>query len=207
MESTEPIKTQKSNFVEFWSKAEESNIKLGAALLTLMVTCFTLSMGLVYQTMKPKPIYYIPGAWEAGAAMPETLPKTAVVAFVSSWALNWSNFTPATVTPATVESVYGRAQRFMAPQLLAQTHVRLKKDLEEVKKNNISSFFSLNEEPAFIEEGHGFKVILKGDKGIYVGKEEISVQKMTYKVRIRRVSPTEINPYGLLIESIEQESV
>ena len=38
-----------------------------------------------------------------------------------------------------------------------------------------------------------------------MGKEEIKTQRMTYQVSVRTINPTENNPYGLMIEAIDQE--
>jgi hypothetical protein len=198
----EPVKSKSSKFVERWANAEQLSIKLGLALVCTSAVSIVLVLALVYVSNKPKPIYYIPGAWEAGVAMPQTIPETAISVFVSSWVLNWSNF-----TPATVEDVYKRAQRFMSPKLLAQTQSRLVKDMEDVKKNKISSSFSQNQEPLVMADKVGFSVKISGDKAIYVGKEEIKIQKMIYHVRIKSVHPTDNNPYGLIIEEIDQEVV
>jgi hypothetical protein len=115
--------------------------------------------------------------------------------------LNWSNF-----TPETVEEVYKRAQQFMSPRLLNQTKTRLKRDVEQVKSNNISSMFSLNQDPIVEEEEEGFSVMLSGDKGVFMGKDEIKTQKTTYRLQLRSISPTDRNPYGLIIEDISQET-
>ena len=193
--------SRSSLFLERWSKAEQVNAKLGVALLAVTLICLGLSGALVYAALKPRPIYYIPGALDAGLALPQSLPQTTVANFVSSWLLNWNNF-----TPATAQDVYKRAQRFMSPFLLAQTQARLGKDLDAVKNNNISSLFSITEEPVVTVEKLGFQVRLQGHKGIYMGKEQIKVQSVTYQVKVRMVNPSENNPYGLMIEEIDEEA-
>ncbi len=198
----EPISSHSSQFVERWAHSEQINIKLGLILILMALVCAGLTIALVYAAVKPRPIYYIPGAWEAGTALPQSLPQTTVATFVSSWVLNWSNF-----TPATVQNIYTRAQRFMSPHLLSKNEGRLKKDIEDVKHNNMSSLFSVVEEPSVTPEKIGFRVTLQGEKGIYVGKEEIKTQRMIYRVLVRAIPPTDWNPYGLLIEEIDQEII
>lgn len=194
--------TQNSIFVERWAATEQMNAKLAAALVTMTVVCISLAGCLVYAALRPRPIYYVPGAWDAGIAMPQSLPQAAVANFVSSWVLNWGNF-----TPATIREVYKRAQRVMSPALLAQTQARLDKDIEEVKRNNISSLFSITEDAKVVPDKNGIQVSLKGDKGIFMGKEEIKIQHMVYRIKVRTVNPTENNPYGLMIEAIEEEEL
>ena len=196
-----PVASRSSHFIERWSKAEHANGQLKITLFVLAVVCVVLCSALVHMSFTPKPIYYIPGAWEAGVALPQSAPQTIALAFVSSWVLNWTNF-----TPATVSDIYVRAQRFMSPHLLAQTQSRLSKDIDEVKHNNISSLFSFTREPVVVKGEAGFLVTLQGDKGIYMGKDEIKIQPTVYRVQVRVVNPTENNPYGLMIDGIEQEA-
>ncbi len=195
------IKSKKSQFLERWSNAEIMNAKLGVAFMVMMFLCSTLTVSLVYLLIKPRSIYYIPGVSTAGVAYEQTNSIATVSIFAASWALNWSNF-----TPATVEAVYKHAQQFMSPQLLNQTKSRFKKDIEQVKNNNISSMFSLNQDPQVEDDDEGFNVTIKGDKGIYMGKEEIKTQRIVYHIRLRSVSATDWNPYGLIIENITQEA-
>ncbi len=195
------LTSRNSQFLERWSKAEVVNAKLGMALIALTVVCLILTTSLVYLMTKPRPIYCIPGLTSAGVAYAQENPEATASVFTASWVLNWLNF-----TPASVEEVYKRSQKFMSPHLLNQTRARLKKDIEQVKSNNISSMFSLNQDPQVQEEEEGFSVTLNGDKGVYMGKEEIKTQKIIYHIRLRSVSATDLNPYGLIIEDISQET-
>lgn len=189
-------------FVDRWAKAEHMNAKLGVALVSISAVSIVLVFTLAYIAVKPRPIYYIPGAWEAGVAAPQSTPQMTAAIFVSSWVLNWTNF-----TPVTVQEVYVRAQRFMSPYLLAKTRASLDKDIDQVKHDNISSLFSITKEPSVAVEKTGFLITLQGDKGVYVGKEQVSTQRMTYHIRVRMMSPTENNPYGFMIEAIDEEAV
>jgi hypothetical protein len=198
MEETSIAK--KSKFLDRWSQTEVSNGKLGVSLMVMTGISLMLASGLIHEVNKPRPIYYVPGVPSAGIAFAQTNPQATVAIFSAAWVLNWSNF-----TPATVEQVYKQAQQFMSPHLLNQTKSRLKKDIDQVKANNISSMFSINNDPLVQEDEEGFLVKIKGDKGVYMGKEEIKTQKVSYSLRIRTMPPTEWNPYGLIIEEISQE--
>ncbi len=167
----------------------------------VMSFCFlVLTAALVFMITKPRPIYYVPGVGSAGIAYSQNTPQTTAVMFSASWLLNWTNF-----TPASVEDVYKRAQRFMSPRLLNQTRNRLKKDIQQVKENNIASLFSLNQDPQVREDSQGFNVVIKGDKGVYMGKEEIKLQRTIYHIRLKPTPPTDFNPYGLIIDDVNQE--
>lgn len=162
--------------------------------------CLALTGSLIYLTTRPHPIYYIPGVPSAGIAIAQTNPQTTASIFSAAWVLNWTNF-----TPATVEEVYKHAQRFMSPHLLNETKTRLKRDIEQVKSNNISSIFSIGRDPVVQGDSDGFLVSIRGDKGIYMGKEEIKTQKIVYHLHLRLIPSTDWNPYGLMIEDVSQE--
>ena len=196
------VKEHHSLFVEKWAKAEYINAKLGISIMVLSGVCVILAGALIYTFISPRPIYYIPSMSEAGIAYPKQIPESSVAVFTSSWVLNWTNFTPVTVV-----NVYERAKRFMSPGLLEKTNQRLAKDLDDVKRNNMSSLFSLKEEPQVEKDGQNYIVSIHGDKGVYMGKETVSTQSMIYRVSLRVVSPTEVNPYGLMIEDIDQEII
>ena len=197
-----PIMSKSSQFIERWSMAEFINARLGAMLMVMSFSFLSLTAVLIYIIIKPRPIYYVPGVVSAGIAYSQNTPKTTAVMFSASWLLNWTNF-----TPASVEDAYKRAQRFMSPRLLNQTRTRLKKDIQQVKENNIASLFSLNQDPQVKEDSQGFEVFIKGDKGVYMGKEEIKLQKTVYHIRLRQTPPTDFNPYGLIIDDVNQEVI
>jgi hypothetical protein len=176
------------------------NAKLGIMLMVMGFMLMSLTAAVIYLSVKPRPVYYVPGATSAGIAYAQTDKKMTMAMFTASWVLNWSNF-----TPANVEAVYKHAQQFMSPRLLSQTRMRLKKDVEQIKRNNMSSLFSLSQDPQVQEQGRGFSVTIKGDKGVYMGKEEVKLQRMIYRIRLRQSPTTDWNPYGLIIEDISQE--
>lgn len=178
------------------------NARLGVFLMLITVIALGLTVALVYTVLRPRPVYYISGSSLAGIAYPQTDPSATASIFAASWVLNWSNF-----TPATVDRVYQHAQQFMSPRLLNQTKTRLKKDIEHIKGNNISSMFSVEEDPLVEAVKGGYEVVLKGNKGIYMGKEEIRVRQIRYRLELRVIPPTDINPYGFIVEKISQEEL
>ncbi len=200
MELMQAQRSKSTQFVERWSKAEFMNQRLLFICFGLSLACVVLACSLVYLAVKPKPIYYLPSSWQAGIALPASSSLGIASAFVASWLLDWSNFNPATAT-----DVYTRAQRIMSPYLLSRTRSRLSKDLEEIKRNDISSLFTIARDPDIVKVGKGFKVMVKGKKVLFMGKEMVKEQDLTFNVEVIAVGPTEINPFGLLIASIEQE--
>ncbi len=74
-------------------------------------------------------------------------------------------------------------------------------------RDNISSLFSLNKEPEVLEEGTDYKIVLTGEKALYMGKERLDTRILRYSITLKRIPPVEANPYGLAIEGVKQEEV
>ena len=195
------LKSKSSIFVERWASAEQGQKKLGYAVIALSVIVVLLTFSLLRMVLQPRPIFCVPGLVQTSVVVPASGAMVANT-FAVSWLLNWNNF-----TPATVEETYARARKFMSPGLWSQTHATLDNDVQEAKKNNISSMFSLNQDPLVEQDKGVFLVTLHGQKGVYVGREEIKIQHVIYHLRLRPINPTDLNPYGMMVESINQEAL
>ena len=196
-------KTQKKErFVEKWAHAEEVSSFLGITLFCLIVLCVVLVIALFRVSTRPRAIYYIPGVEEAGVAYPNRITKISVINFASNWLLNRNNF-----TPQTVKGTYTRAMRYMAPELLAKTEASLQEEMSRVEHDNISSLFSLSKEPELNDSGKEYKVVLTGEKALFMGKEKLDSRLLVYTVTLGKTPAIETNPYGLLIAGVKQEEV
>ncbi len=194
------MKAMTSHFIERWAHNETLNIRLGLCVIVLGIMTLVLSIGLVCLALHPKPVYYITESLQTGIAKPNTDTKSLAIVFASAWILNWANY-----TPATIESMYQRCQKFMSPSLLAKTQSRLNNDVQEVLKNSISSFFTPSADTEVKNTPYGLSILIKGEKGVYFGKEQMSRQTITYTLLLKKTAVTEENPYGLYVESISQE--
>lgn len=199
---TSPQKEKKSLFMEKWSRPEEVNAYLGLSLFATVSVCIVLTVVLVIAVFKPKPVYYIPGAKSAGVAWPNQIEKSSIVGFAQAWIMNWTNF-----TPVTINDVYLSSIKYMSPKLLSKTRAKLDQEIAGIKNNSQSSLFSLTEEPVIEEIERGYSTVFRGEKTVYIGKEKIVTQKIIYTVYLKTRPPTEINPYGLLVDDLKQEVI
>ena len=157
-------------------------------------------MALIQTVLQSKPIYYIPSIREAGIAYPQSIPENAVSVFTVSWVLNWNNY-----TPVTVDDMYTRAQRFMSPRFLSKIQTQLKNEIAQVKNNNMSSLFSIQGDPILTKDNKFYKVSITGEKAVFMGKESMSTENITYQIILKKVNPTDLNPYGLMIDDIDKD--
>src|SRR3990167_4409938 len=178
----ENITGTKIIFIERWGRVEESNSVLRFTLYAVIIFCGALLFFLFKMAMKPQPIYYIPGAQAAGVAYPNHIEKGSINGFAISWLLSRTNF-----TPVTVEDVYARATKYMAPGLLSKTRASLDEEISETET--------------------GFKVGIAGEKVLYMGKEKIDTQRVVYTIFLDKTPPTEINPYGFVISGMKQAEI
>ena len=202
MNDFRPEKVKRTGFVEKWAHAEQASAFFGISLYAVIVFCIVLLVTLFKVSTKPQSIYYIPSAQEAGIAYPNRIDKAVVCGFASNWLLNRNNF-----TSLTVKDTYQRAMRYMAPGLLSRTKASLEDEISRVTRDNISSLFSLSKEPESEDSGLDFKVILTGEKIIFMGKEKLDDRILRYTITLQRIPPIETNPYGLVIAGVKQEEV
>lgn len=196
----QPLKSRSTVFFERYARAENENLQLRMVVLLLAGLLAILMAGFVYISVKPKAIYYIPGAVRFGVAYPGAVPESSVISFAESWLLNWMNY-----APDTVEGVYERSLKYMAPVLLSQVHAQAASELEKVKRDRLSSVFMITASPVLEETRGGFNVVFSGRRVMYMGKEELSSVATRYILGLVMAPATDINPYGLAVAQIKKE--
>ena len=202
MDSQEAVRSKSSGFFERYGRAEDTNVRLHFALIVVSTVAIVLVFAIIFVASRPRAIHYIPGAISAGVSYPNQIPKSSIVSFATSWLMNWSNF-----TPETVESVYARSIVYMSPALLSQTRAKLASEIQQVHSDRISSIYTLKEDPAVSNNDRGFDVSFSGKRGVYMGKEQLSIQDVSYVININQVPPTDANPYGLIVNDLKKEII
>lgn len=196
----ENMKSRK--FWELWGDIQEANAKLGIALYGVIALVIVLAVSMVKIAIAPKPVYYIPGAQAAGKAYPDYMPAECIAGFAENFIQTLANF-----TPATVEQVYQLSERYLSPALLSKIRTELGAEVESIQKDSLSSLFTVDTESEVKPNGNEkYLVSITGQKVIYLGKTVMKDTRTTYNVYIRKIRPTESNPYGLQIENVKQET-
>ena len=202
MSDKNDVMEKRSGFVERWARAEEISAFLRITLYAVITFSVVLLVVLFKVATKPKEIYYIPGATQGGISYPNRIDKAVITGFASNWLLDRNNF-----TPFTVKDTYERAMRYMAPELLSRTRASLEDEISRVTRDNISSLFSLTKDPEILDQGTDYKVTMTGQKALYMGKERLDERILRYTITLKRLAPSETNPYGLAIEGVKQEEI
>jgi len=188
---------------EFWGDLYEKNIRLNIIIIFLILLVAVQGYALFKVTTRQTPIYYIPSQSVAGLAKPNDIPDSAIKAFGAYFIMNMAN-----ITPATVDAAYTAIKKYMSPRLLARSEAKMVKELPRIKNDSISSLFSIKEEGILEIKGEGrkriYRLTLKGERVVYMGREELSKKDVTFRVEMQLVPPTEGNPYGITVVNYEQ---
>ncbi|MBF0387724.1 MAG: hypothetical protein HQL20_07700 [Candidatus Omnitrophica bacterium] len=198
----QPLKSRSTLFFERYARAENENMQMRKIVYLLSGLLIVVLLAFVYSVSRPRAMYYIPGAVVSGLAYPDQVPQASVRSFATAWLMGWMNY-----TPDSVEGVYARSLKFLSPGLLAEVHARAAEELEKIRRDRLSSVFVLTAEPRMEEDKGIYKVILDGKRGIYMGKEEMSVEGERYVLSLLKAMPTDDNPYALNIYDIRKEEV
>ncbi|MBF0594612.1 MAG: hypothetical protein HQL22_06565 [Candidatus Omnitrophica bacterium] len=197
-----PLKSKSTLFFERYARAENENIHMRLGICLLAGLFIIVLVAFVFSSTRPRAVYYIPGAVASGLAYPNVVPPASIKSFAVSWLMGWMNY-----TPDTVEGVYARSSKFMAPALLSQVHARSAEELEKVRRDRLSSVFMPTADPRLEEDKGMYRVMIEGKRGIYMGKEEMSFEAVRYQVCLLTTAATEDDPYALAVSDIKKEEV
>ena len=120
-----------------------------------------------------------------------------MVHFARNFVVDLANY-----TPASAETGYRSAARFMSPELLSRFEPVAREQLKQVVTNRVSQFFTVD---SYRVEGKDPLVVrFLGERITYVGRTETERKPHQYRLSLRYVERTQHNPYGLMVSSIEQ---
>lgn len=193
------IRSKSYRFFERYAQAEYHNKLFKNIVFILSVLCVIQALGLSLFLIKPRAIYYVPGAVMQGFSYPNHIPDESVGAFATMWLLGWINYTPETTT-----NVFERSAKYMAPEFLSKAKAILLQEMARVKQDRISSVFAMNKEAQIRKDKNIYVVVLEGERGVYMGKEEILLESVKYEISLSVVPVNESNPFGLMIIDLKK---
>jgi hypothetical protein len=189
-----------TRFVDFWQNLEEQNTRLRAGFYTALLVAGIEAWGLVQVALAPAPVYVVPGATKSGLYRADETWQEAARDFAESYALTIGNFTPESAPRS-----YQASLRYLAPTALSLARSRLDEELERIKRDRISSAFTIAKEPESTEQEDRLVVAVHGHKRIYAGRELISEKPVTYQLTVTLVPATKAYPQGMQIVSVQQD--
>jgi TraE protein/VirB8 protein len=184
-------------FWEILAESQHDKLVLSWLSVVLTVLIIVLSALLVGMAMRPKPVVVVPGAAVAGVYSAGEMPETVMVQFARNFVVDLANY-----TPASAEKGYLSAARFMSPDLLSRFEPAAREQLKQVVANRVSQFFTVD---SYKVEGKDPLVVrFLGERITYVGRTETERKPYQYRLSLRYVERTQQNPYGLMVNSVEQ---
>ncbi len=184
-------------FWEILAESQHDKLVLSWLSVVLTVLVIVLSAFLVSMAVRPKPVVVVPGGAVAGVYSAGAMPEAVMVQFARNFVVDLANY-----TPASAEKGYLSAARFMSPELLSRFEPVAREQLKQVVTNRISQFFTVDSER--VEGKDPLVVRFTGERIIYVGRTETERKPYQYRVTLRYVERTQQNPYGLVVNSVEQ---
>jgi hypothetical protein len=188
---------------KFWEiLAESQHDKLVLSWLSVVLTVLVIALSalLVGVAVRPKPVVVVPGAAIAGVYNAGEMPETVMVHFARNFVVDLANY-----TPASAEKGYLSAARYMSPELLSRFEPIARAQLKQVVTNRISQFFAVDSER--VEGKDPLVIRFLGERITYVGRTETERKPYQYRVTLQHVARTQQNPYGLVVNSVDQSEL
>ncbi len=187
-------------FWEVLAEGEYQRLVLVWVSLVLTVLVIALGIFLVRLSIRPKQVVVVPGAVAVGLYSAGEMPESVIVDFARNFVVDLANF-----TPVSAEKGFLSAARYMSPELLSRFEPAAREQLKQLVGNRVSQFFTVD---SYSIEGPGpFVVKFLGERVTYVGRTETERKAYQYRVTLRYVERTQQNPYGLVVNSVEQNEL
>jgi hypothetical protein len=184
-------------FWEILADSQHDNLVLSWLSVVLTVLVIALSALLVRVAIRPMPVVVVPGAAIAGVYHAGEMRETVMVHFAHNFVVDLANY-----TPASAEKGYLSAARYMSPELLSRFEPIARAQLKQVVTNRVSQFFTVD---SYKVEGKDPLVVrFLGERITYVGRTETERKAYQYRVTLQHVERTQQNPYGFVVDSVEQ---
>jgi hypothetical protein len=167
-------------------------IALGLALGVLSLVGL-----LVYQGLRPRPIYYV--TTTQGIAEPGHIPEAVVEGFAARVVGLLGN-----LTPATAAAGYEQSRRYLAPKLMDLLHAQAQEDLKRITDQQLATTFAIHQ--ATIEpRGEAWRVSLRGTRQSWSRSQFLGEDRMRYTLDVARTPVSELNPWGLQVNALRLE--
>jgi hypothetical protein len=163
---------------------------LGLAVLSLVEL-------LVYQGLRPRPIYYV--TTTRGAAEPGHVPEAVVEGFAARVVGLLGN-----LTPATAAAGYEQSRRYLSPKLVDLLHTQAQEDLKRITDQQLATAFAIHQ--ATIEpRGEAWRVSLRGTRQSWSRSQFLGEDRMRYTLEVALTPVSDLNPWGLQVSGLRLE--
>ena len=152
---------------------------------------------LVYQSLRPRPIYYVTAA--RGIAEAGYVPDAVVEGFVARVVALQGN-----LTPATASTSYEQSRRYLAPRVADLLGAQAREDLKRIEESQLATTFAIHD-ARVAALGEGWRVSMRGARQSWSRGQYLGEDRVRYTVEVGRTPPSDLNPWGLQVTGLQLE--
>ena len=149
---------------------------------------------LVYQSLRPRPIYYV--TTTRGVAEPGHVPEAVVEGFAARVVGLLGNLTPATAAVS-----YDQSRRYLAPRVVDRLHAQAQEDLKRITDQQLATTFAIHQ-AAVEARGDAWRVSLRGTRHSWSRGQFLGEDRMRYTLEVARTPVSDLNPWGLQVSGL-----
>ena len=163
----------------------------------LAVGVLSLVVLLVYQGLRPRPIYYVTAT--RGIAEAGHVPDAVVEGFVARVVALLGN-----LTPVTAAAGYEQSRRYLAPRVADLLGAQARDDLKRIEESQLATTFAIHE-ARVAAQGDGWRVSVRGARQSWSRGQYLGEDRVRYTVDVVRTPPSDLNPWGLQVSGLQLE--
>jgi hypothetical protein len=161
------------------------------ALLAFLLVDLGLGVLLAYRASLAQPVLVVPGVKTEQIVVPGVIPEPTLANFALLFALNFENY-----TTATLETQDRYALALVSPRFFGEFEKMAAERRALVRDSQLASAFFPDPKTIQVKEQ---TVVFRSRKQHVIGERLSWEAVFDYQIQIERVSPTQSNPYGLAI--------
>jgi hypothetical protein len=188
---------RRPTYWEWRAEIEVQRVRWQRIALSLAVGVLGLVGGLVYQGLRPRPIYYV--TTTRGVAEPGHVPEAVVEGFAARVVGLLGNLTPATAVAG-----YEQSRRYLAPSLVDLLHAQAQEDLKRITDQQLATTFAIHR-AAVESRGDRWRVSLRGTRQSWSRSQFLGEDRMRYTLQVARTPVSDLNPWGLQVSGLRLE--
>ena len=188
------------SYFEWRAQLEAETARWRAGTLLLGLACLVLVVLLIYQAMRPTPVYFFAATGDTavtGLARADYVPPELVDEFATQVAMVFGN-----LMPSTARQSYDRMRLYMTETLQRQLASRAAADLSEIEQRQLSTSFTVRRSQIVASTDKHWMVRVLGRRVSWSRGTLTSEEDIMYEFDVVRQRPNSGNPSGLAINTL-----
>lgn len=176
---------------------------LTRGLVAFLAVDLVLGLILGYRLLAPSPVVVVPGIRTEQVVVPGVVPDQSLANFALLFALNFENY-----STATLEAQDRYAQALVSPRFSAAFQTLTAERRAMIREAQMASAFFPDLNTVRVQAGDPRpSVTFRARKQHVIGDRLSWESQFDYQIRIDRAFPTQSNPYGLAVAGFQATRV